>query len=86
MALSTYLPFASRLDAERLPANNGTPIFMAHGLADEVLPIGMGLESRDLLKTLGFAVEWHQYPMAHAVCAAEINDIRDYLFRVLPQL
>jgi phospholipase/carboxylesterase len=84
MALSTYLPLADLLDAERLPANNGTRIFMAHGLADPTLPVSMGLESRDFLKTLGFTVEWHQYPMAHSVCAAEIADIREYLFRVLP--
>jgi phospholipase/carboxylesterase len=84
MALSTYLPLAGRLSAERAPANNGTPIFMAHGLADATLPISMGLESRDYLRALGFAIEWHQYPMAHAVCAAEVTDIRNYLLRVLP--
>jgi len=86
MALSTYLPLASRLSAERVPANDGTPIFMAHGLADAVLPIGMALESRDYLKALGFGIEWHQYPMAHAVCADEVADIRNYLFRVLPNV
>jgi phospholipase/carboxylesterase len=84
MALSTYLPLANRLGAERAPANNGTPIFMAHGLADATLPVSMGLESRDLLKSHGYSVEWHQYPMAHAVCPAEITDIRQYLLRVLP--
>jgi phospholipase/carboxylesterase len=84
MALSAYLPLASRFNAERAPANMGTPIFMAHGLADATLPFSMGLESRDYLKALGFTIEWHQYPMAHAVCAAEIADIRNYLFRVLP--
>jgi phospholipase/carboxylesterase len=84
MALSTYLPLADRLDAVRAPANNGLPIFMAHGLTDGTLPIALGLESRDTLKRLGYAVEWHQYPMAHAVCTAEVADIRAYLFRVLP--
>ena len=86
MALSTYLPFAARLESERLPANDPTPIFMAHGLADTVLPIGMGTLSRDHLEALGYRVEWHQYPMAHAVCSAEIADIREYLFRVLPDV
>jgi len=84
MALSTYLPLAALLGAERAGANDGTPIFMAHGLSDSVLPISMGLESRDCLRTAGYPVEWHQYPMAHAVCAAEIEDIRHYLLRVLP--
>ncbi len=85
MALSTYLPLAARVQVERSQANDGTPIFMAHGLADATLPIAMGLESRDVLKSLGYPVEWHQYPMAHAVCPAEMADIRAFLHRVLPQ-
>ena len=84
MGLSTYLPLRSTLAAERAAANDGVPIFMAHGLDDPVLPIGMGSESRDWLKTLGFAVEWHQYRMPHAVSPPEISDIRQFLFRILP--
>jgi phospholipase/carboxylesterase len=84
MALSCYLPQESSLIAERAPANNATPIFMAHGRGDTVLPMSLGMQARDFLKAQGFAVEWHDYPMAHAVCAAEIADIREFLFRVLP--
>ena len=57
---------------------------MAHGQADNVLPMSLGTQSRDFLKAHGYTVEWHEYPMAHAVCAAEIAAIRDFLFRVLP--
>jgi phospholipase/carboxylesterase len=84
MALSTYLPLRSRLKAEQVPANRGTPIFMAHGLTDPVLPIALGLESRDLLKSFGYDVEWHQYPMPHSLCEDEVDDIRAFLHRVLP--
>jgi phospholipase/carboxylesterase len=84
MALSCYLPGHAGFAAERAPANDATPIFMAHGQGDATLPIVMGLQSRDFLKAQGYAVEWHDYPMAHAVCAAEIADIREFLFRVLP--
>jgi phospholipase/carboxylesterase len=84
MALSTYLPLRRTLAAERAAANDGVPIFMAHGIDDPVLPIGMGSESRDCLRALGFVVEWHQYRMAHAVCPDEISDIRQFLLRTLP--
>jgi phospholipase/carboxylesterase len=84
LALSTYLPLAARLTGERQGANDATPIFIAHGLADPVLPVAMGRESRDALRGAGYTVEWHQYPMAHAVCADELADIRSYLLRVLP--
>ncbi len=84
LALSCYLPAESTFEAERVPANDSTPIFMAHGQGDTVLPMSLGTQSRDYLKEEGYSVEWHDYPMAHAVCAAEIADIREYLFRVLP--
>jgi phospholipase/carboxylesterase len=84
MALSCYLPLQDEFSEKRAAANDATPIFMAHGQEDQMLPIGMGLESRDFLKNHGYTVEWHAYPMAHAVCAAEIADIREFLFRILP--
>ncbi len=84
MALSCYLPQEGRLSAERAAANDATPIFMAHGQGDTVLPMALGAQSRDFLRSQGYSVEWHDYPMPHAVCAAEIADIREFLFRVLP--
>ena len=84
MALSCYLPRESTFLAERAPANDATPIFMAHGRGDNVLAMSLGTQSRDFLRVRGYTVEWHDYPMAHAVCAAEIADIREFLFRILP--
>jgi phospholipase/carboxylesterase len=84
MALSCYLPRESSFSDERAPANDATPIFMAHGQWDNVLAMNLGVLSRDFLRAQGYAVEWHEYPMAHAVCAAEIADIREFLLRVLP--
>jgi phospholipase/carboxylesterase len=83
MALSTYMPLASAFADEVLNTDAvdplGLPIFMAHGTFDPVLPMALGRESADLLIASGFDVEWHEYPMAHAVCAAEIDDIRRWL-------
>ncbi len=84
LALSCYLPLQGRFAVERMPANDATPIFMAHGRDDTVLPPAMGEESRDVLQRLGYPVEWHEYPMPHSLCAAEVADIRAYLRRVLP--
>ena len=84
MALSCYLPGRGSFSTGRLPANDSTPIFMAHGRGDATLPMAMGVQSRDWLQSQGYKIEWHDYPMAHAVCAAEIADIRNFLFRVLP--
>ena len=79
LALSTYLPLAATLAAERHPANVRTPIFMAHGTADGVLPLALAESSRRALEALGYTVAWHVYPMAHSVCLEEVSAIGAWL-------
>lgn len=79
LALSTYLPFPARLKSEKSSANSGVPILMCHGRMDPVVDIGMGLEARTVLETQGYPVEWHEYPMEHEVCAAELAEIGRWL-------
>src|SRR5689334_10452554 len=79
MALSCYMLLAKNFAAERAAANQSTPIFMAHGLMDNVVHPQLGEESRQLLEKNGYAVEWHAYPMPHAVCPEEIGHIADWL-------
>jgi phospholipase/carboxylesterase len=79
IALSTYLPLGEKTAAERTDANNGLPIFMGHGTIDNVVPEVLGTTSRNALETLGYAVEWHSYPMAHQVNAQEIADLRKWM-------
>jgi phospholipase/carboxylesterase len=83
MALSTYLPLAGTVEAERHVANRGLPIFMAHGNADPMIPIGRAQESRKMLEALGYPVEWHEYPMPHSVHPQEIADIAGWLVKIL---
>jgi phospholipase/carboxylesterase len=83
MALSTYLPLAPTLAAEASAANRGVPIFMAHGQYDSMIPIERAAISRDVLRKAGYDVEWHDYPMEHAVCREEIDDVATWLGRVL---
>jgi phospholipase/carboxylesterase len=83
MALSGYLPLADTLAAERAPANQTTPIFMAHGSQDTVVVPARGEASRDLLQQLGHTVQWHSYPMPHSVHPREIADISVFLTTVL---
>jgi phospholipase/carboxylesterase len=79
MALSAYLPLADTVQAEATQANRSTPIFMAHGTLDPVVPIQMGKLSFDFLEREGFNPSWKDYPMPHAVCPEEIADIGVWL-------
>ncbi len=80
MALSTYLPLLSEVEGSG--GTRDLPVFMAHGSFDPMLPMQWGQMSAEKLIATGFKVEWHDYPMAHAVCPDEIRDIREWLLRV----
>jgi phospholipase/carboxylesterase len=79
IALSTYLPLAGTLAAERSAANELVPIFMAHGISDNVLPLALGETSRRALEAQGYVVDWHAYAMAHSVCLEEVSAIGAWL-------
>lgn len=83
VGLSGYLPLATTTVVERTDANALTPVFLAHGQQDNVVPVQAGRASRDLLKSLGYPVEWHEYPMAHSVHPQEIVDLNRWLVGVL---
>jgi len=83
IALSGYLPLLETTAAERHPANQHTPIFMAHGQHDDVVQIGRGQLARNHLQSLGYDIEWHDYPMAHTLCMDEVRDINAWLLKVL---
>ena len=83
VCLSGYLPLAAQAEAERHESNRDVPIFMAHGTHDPVIAIARARASRDALVRLGHAVEWHEYPMPHSVCAEEIADLEGWLRRAL---
>jgi len=83
VALSGYLPLAESLQAEFSPANKETPIFMAHGTQDPVVPLQRAQKSCQLLQEMGYSVDWKTYPMPHSVCLEEVNDIAAFLKQVL---
>jgi len=81
--LSGYLPLAGTTAAERHAANAGVPVFMAHGQRDGIVPLARGQAARDALAGLGYAVEWHEYPIEHSVCVDEVQALQTWLQGVL---
>lgn len=79
IALSTYLPSPRLLADELAAANQAIPIFAAHGIHDDVVSPALGRAARDLLLQRAYPLEWHEYPMPHSVCLAEIQAIGQWL-------
>jgi phospholipase/carboxylesterase len=84
MALSTYLHDHEQITERIGLANVETPIFMAHGLSDPVIPITRAITSREALIGLNYRVEWHEYAMGHQVCPQEITHISQWLASIYP--
>jgi len=83
LALSTYVPIAQATFAEASTANYGLPIFMGHGTLDEVVPFNFARNSRKRLHQHDYAVEWHEYAMAHSVIPEELEEIKVFLERII---
>jgi phospholipase/carboxylesterase len=83
LCLSGYVPLSAKLSTERTEASLATPIFMAHGRYDNVVPFNRAEASRDLLQSLGYRIEWHEYAMQHTLCLEEVQHISAWLKKVL---
>jgi len=83
LCLSGYVPLADKLASERTEASLATPVFMAHGRHDNVVPFSRAQQSHDFLVSLGCQVEWHEYAMQHSVCLEEVQAISAWLKKVL---
>lgn len=79
LALSTYVPMLQTIQAEADVAAKDTPIFMAHGRSDPVIPYAFGRTSAEVLLRQGYALDWHDYDMPHSVHPEEIRDIEQWL-------
>jgi phospholipase/carboxylesterase len=83
IVLSAYLPLAATVVLERNLANQHTPILMAHGLFDPVVPLMLGQAAHHSLENLGYSIDWRTYAMAHSVTSEEIADIHRFLQRII---
>jgi len=83
MALSTYLPLHAKLVDERRAESAETPVFVGHGRFDSVIPERAGRHAAETLSEWGMRCEYRDYPMDHSVCVEELEQIRDWLVRVL---
>lgn len=80
IALSGFLP-----DLEILKTYQAKrfPCLLAHGTQDPIVPMSLGKMSAKALEDTHFPITWHDYPMAHQVCAEEIADISKWIQQTL---
>jgi phospholipase/carboxylesterase len=81
--LSSFLPIKTVLNYAPSAPLHKIPVFMAHGIYDNVIPIELGEQTRQELMALGYKTEWHQYPMPHSVCIELIQEMGKWFHNIL---
>lgn len=81
LAMSSYFATAETIDYNS--ANKEIPIQIHHGQFDPVVPEVLGRKASLHLSEKGYKVGYTVYPMEHAVCPEQIDDISKWLLSVL---
>jgi len=55
------------------------PLFVGHGLYDDVLPVEHGRRTRAAMEGVIRDLTYHEYPVAHGVSDAEVRDVAAWL-------
>ncbi|CAG8595747.1 5156_t:CDS:2 [Paraglomus brasilianum] len=85
IGLSGFVPSRNKILSMAADANKTTPIFLAHGNADEVIPFEIGKMTSELLTSKGYNVTFKSYPrLGHTFGTAEARDMTAFLQQVIP--
>ena len=86
IVLSSYLPLPNLFDSDAAKHYTRIPVFFGHGNQDPVVPVELGIFTRDFLLQRGMDVQFKMYPMGHSVSADEIADLGIWLKGILNRL
>ncbi len=83
MALSGFIPTVEGFELE-LERASGLPVAIAHGSADEVIPVEFGRDARDRLQAAAADLLYRESPVPHTIDPAIIPDLREWLAKMVP--
>ena len=83
IALSGYFPAADLLEKDVTPAGRGTPVFMAHGAFDSVIPSVLAEHGADLLENTLDTLIWREYNIDHEICQDELMNVAQFMSTAL---
>ncbi|MEH2006965.1 alpha/beta hydrolase [Nostoc sp.] len=79
VVMSGYLhPDAIRAGKSGIP-----PTLITHGRYDEVVPVQAAWKARETLKSLGVAVEYHEFDMGHEIDPQTLEVLRNFVINTI---
>lgn len=79
VTLSTYMATEEEISSGRSVENQDIPVWIAHGSYDDVVPLQLGEQARDKLKSMNYSPVWTTYPMGHEVVIEQIEALGRWL-------
>ncbi len=76
--------FIARLNEIEIPAQNGLPVLMLHGIRDERVPVKWAQSARDRLRQAGASVTYEESDTGHKVSASGMRLLSHWLASLLP--
>ena len=70
--------------ADRLPSERTQPIFIAHGVHDDVVSVGMARRAMKYLEAEGYRPKYTEYPITHEIAQPVMDDLVPWIKGVLP--
>ncbi|MBP9727394.1 MAG: alpha/beta hydrolase fold domain-containing protein [Gammaproteobacteria bacterium] len=61
--------------------SQNTPVFLAHGTQDQVLPFSIGSHIQQTLKNKHYSVEWHTAAVGHTIWPEEMTALKQWFQR-----
>ena len=78
LSLSSYLAFPDRLEAAH-HANAATPIFMAHGTGDEIIPYAFARKAAEALEKIERPLKFERHDEGHNVPMGTLRAIGEWI-------
>ena len=82
-SLSGWFLLPHRTRSEHSTSATGVPVFIGHGTDDRVAPPSWIRPARTWLEEAGHEVDWHGYPIGHAINEQEIADLGAWIDQLL---
>jgi len=84
LVMSSFLPHVEGWDMD-LAVHSDVPVWISHGSADPVIPVGFGQNARATLEGAGLAVTYTESPVGHGIDPPILPPLRDWLAAAIPE-
>ncbi|MEH2267113.1 MAG: alpha/beta hydrolase [Nostoc sp.] len=85
LPLAGLVVMSGYLHPDALTAAKGgiPPTLITHGRYDEVVPLKAALKAQETLKSLGVAVEYHEFDMGHEIYPETLEVLRNFVVKTI---